>query len=197
MDATLTTLIGTLVGSGLTFLSVFYTNRSQKDRDILKSKENFKLEELRLKISIREKRYEEVQKNLIETCNIIGELEHLISLTKSIIDSSAKLDFKVFDQNYEKERMLLIRLHTLALIYFEEMIEDIERLAGLHNVYWGNQRQLLDTDKVSEREVHMKLREEIIIASNDKGKHIYNLRLKIRNICEISFNIEREETIYP
>ena len=150
MDGIITTLIATGFGSGIAFLTTYLNNKSQTQREIRKSESDFKIEKYKIDSEARLKYQINISKHIEEASLTICKIQHSISLTKSIIDASEKLDFQNFDQNYLIEIKKLSIVESKALIYFPQVYEKIRTLVSLYSNYWGQQRLLLMCDLTTE-----------------------------------------------
>ncbi len=182
MDEIIATLIATGFGSGIAFLTTYLNNKSQTQREIRKSENDFKIEKYKIDSDARLKYQMNISKHIEEASLIVCKIQHSISLTKSVIDASEKLNFQNFDQNYLIEIKKLSRVESKALIYFSQVYEKVRTLVSLYNNYWGQQRLLLMCDLTTEYQGYKARLIEIIQIAEKAYTIIEKIKGELLNI---------------
>ncbi|WP_440067370.1 hypothetical protein [Tenacibaculum discolor] len=177
-------LISAGLGAGISLISVYINNKSQLNRDRLKYQNDFKLENLKIENDSNLKYRTELLQNIERLNIILGKIENYISLTTSVIESSHKLSSEEFDKKYIQERFEIIELESIVIAYFPDLFENIRRVNGMHNNYWGHQRLLLMTEIETQKESYVSLQKKIIEISNETYSEIDKTRNKIITVSE-------------
>ena len=172
MTTELLTLIGAILGAGITLISVFLNNKFQLRRDSLKYVNDYNIEKLKIESETKSNHELSILNNIENAIQLLSEIQLEISLTKSVIDSSNNLKFKDFDVNYLKENNKLAQIQAKSLIYFPQVLNKVENIVGFYNNYWGHQRILLMHYEQDRKENPGGLFEKVIQASDNTSREI-------------------------
>jgi hypothetical protein len=157
------TILTLIFGAGISVLTTYLNNKYSLERDKFKFDKERELERDKQELE----KNKETQLTLITSSesalSLIYEFEHSIGLTSSVIDSSANMSYLEFDSKYKQELNIFVKLKALVAIRFPDFYDNITKLDGLHNQYWGYQRLLL-------------------IDKNQNGKNLLSLTKEIRRI---------------
>lgn len=178
-----TTLLSTAIGSIITWITVYLKDVLQTKRDKFRFQHDFAVEKLKIESETSERHRSELLQNMKEVNNTIGKIEGSISLTASVIESSCKLNYNDFDQKHLDERLDLINVRSIAVIYFRDLINNIENVINLHNNYWGHQRMLLREDVNTNQQSYMALQKKIIEISNEALSEVVKIRHRTTEIA--------------
>lgn len=178
-------VISGIAGGMLTLLSTIISNKYllKRERDKIESQFDLK------KLDIENEKSANIRKEKLlavrEINNTVGNFERLLSLTNSIIESSAKMGRKEFDYQYLEQYKDLVNLQTMVGIYFPKLYSEVRDLIAIHNKYWGNQRILLGINVYENFDNYVAMQKNIIEIS-DKAF------VKIRNIREESLEMFKD-----
>jgi len=100
------------------------------------------LEELKIVTSIK-KKLRELLPKLEEAAGLVSKLSLEYSLTASYIDASKKVSPEQYNEWYIKSSAGLDRVASIIQINFDELSDKFNELAGLTNIFWGCQQNLL------------------------------------------------------
>lgn len=168
-----------VTGAAIPIITIFFNNRSQNKRDILKYENDRKMEFEKREFEDVKNYREYLMKTVEEIYQLLSYFEHAISLTKSVIDSSKKLKPEEFDMKYEKELEKLILLKSIVVARFPDYYDNVIKIEGLHNCYWGYQRSLLLPDVNDNIKNYSSKQEKIIETANKTSKEIDDLMFKL------------------
>lgn len=168
-------IITLIIGGTISILTMYFNNKAQFHRDELKLKNDRIIENEKRQFEINNYHRDYLLKSIEEVHCLLIHFEYQISLTKSVIDSSKKLNFIDFDLYYENEIEKLSKLKSITLSRFPNHYDQVVKIDNLYNNYWGHQRLLLQIDVKNERENYSNLQGKIIEISNRTNEEMQNL----------------------
>ena len=96
-----------------------------------------------------------------------------------------------FDSLYKENLQQLIRLNSLVISIFPEFHENMMRIDGVYNQYWGYQRLLLMNNSKQDTKEFRTIQQEVIKVSNSARKEINEF---VYDLIKISQKLFEKET---
>lgn len=168
-------LIGTVIGFFGSLLVTFLNNKQQIKKAREQNEHNFRLEELKIATSIKKEKLRDLLPKLEEAAGLVSKLSMSYSLTTSVIDASKKVSPKEYNEWYLKSRRDLERLTAIIRINFDEFSDQFEELAGLTNIFWGNQQSLLHNNTDNKKDGYNIFLDKIVETGNKIATSSYLL----------------------
>ena len=159
-------LLGALIMGAFTYLS-----------SKIQIKNNYDIEKLKIEKEQKESLRKEKLIAIKEINNVAGHFERYISLIRSNIESSIKMNVNDFHLQYLERDKKIVEIQTLASMYFPDLLENVRKLFGVHSRYWGNQNILLRIDVKEEFEGYKSMLKPII----ELGEEAFAITKEIRN----------------
>lgn len=171
-------------GAASSIITTYLNNKYQVQRDI-KNNENDR------KVALENRAFTEKKENRsnltrsIERVNgFLSYLEHSISLTSSVIDSSRNMTSEQFSVIYRKELVQLRILKSIIISRFPDFYNHILRIEGHHNNYWGSQTRLLKINIKENMDAYERMLKQIIEIVNNTNSEISELNNELRKLAE-------------
>ena len=171
------TLLGAIIGGFFTLKATKINNISQLERDRENHKKDYDIEKLKIEKEQKENLRKEKLLAIKEINNVAGQFERYISLIRSNIESSIKMNVNDFYLQYLERDKKIVEIQTLASMYFPDLLENIRRLFGVHSRYWGNQNVLLRIDIKEDFEGYKSMLKPII----ELGEEAFAITKEIRD----------------
>jgi hypothetical protein len=159
-------LFGTVIGFLGSLLVTFLNNKQQIKKVRLENEHNIRLEELKIVTSIKKDQLRELLPKLEEAAALVSKLSMGYSLTASYIDSSKKVKPQEYNEWYLESNRGLDRLAAIIRINFDELSDQFDELAGLTNVFWGNQKNLLQKKEEGDKDGYRFFLDNVVKASS-------------------------------
>lgn len=186
-----TVLVTLITGAAIPMLSTYFNNKQRYKRDKIRFEHEEKLE-FNKQIFKSKKEYKQLQlKTIEEISSCLSYFEHSISLTSSVIETSRKMEVCEFDSLYKENLQQLIRLNSLVISIFPEFHENMMRIDGVYNQYWGYQRLLLMNNSKQDTKEFRTIQQEVIKVSNSARKEINEF---VYDLIKISQKLFEKET---
>jgi hypothetical protein len=109
---------------------------------------------------------ESVARMARNTHALVSKLSMGYSLTASYIDSSKKVKPQEYNEWYLESNRDLDRLAAIIRINFDELSDQFDELAGLTNVFWGNQKNLLQKKEEGDKDGYRFFLDNVVKASS-------------------------------
>ncbi|GAA0892659.1 hypothetical protein GCM10009122_23380 [Fulvivirga kasyanovii] len=152
MSVEITALLSSLIAATVALVVSRVNNKNQYARDLFKYETDNALEKKRDELG-RAREYYFDQLNSLEQVNqILHRIIASADLTTSTIQSTKNLSVEEFDQQYLSQRDDLSKLAGIVIAKFPDMYSAVSKIDGLHNQYWGSQRELLQLDFQKDKE---------------------------------------------
>lgn len=175
--ALLGTLLGAIIGGFFTLRVTKINNISQLERDKENHKKDYDIEKLKIEKEQKESLRKEKLLAIKEINNVAGQFERYISLIRSNIESSIKMNVNDFHLQYLERDKKIVKIQTLASMYFPDLLENVRKLFGVHSRYWGNQNILLRIDVKEDFEGYKSMLKPII----ELGEEAFAITKEIRD----------------
>lgn len=175
--ALLGTLLGAIIGGFFTLRVTKINNISQLERDKENHKKDYYIEKLKIEKEQKESLRKEKLLAIKEINNVAGQFERYISLIRSNIESSIKMNVNDFHLQYLERDKKIVKIQTLASMYFPDLLENVRKLFGVHSRYWGNQNILLRIDVKEDFEGYKSMLKPII----ELGEEAFAITKEIRD----------------
>lgn len=105
-------------------------------------------------------------------------------MTSSVIKSENEMSRKDFDTLYQEEIIQLQKLKSLIVSRFPHFREEISKIEGFHNRFWGTQRILLRIDYENDKDTYRNVLNEISKIVGEIHKEISNLNYDLGKYIE-------------
>jgi len=138
---------------------------------------NYDIEKLKIEKEQKESLRKEKLIAIKEINNVAGQFERYISLIRSNIESSIKMNVNDFHLQYLERDKKIVEIQTLASMYFPDLLENVRKLFGVHSRYWGNQNILLRIDVKEDFEGYKSMLKPII----ELGEEAFAITKEIRD----------------
>lgn len=171
------TLLGAIIGGFFTLRVTKINNISQLERDKENHKKDYDIEKLKIEKEQKESLRKEKLLAIKEINNVAGQFERYISLIRSNIESSIKMNVNDFHLQYLERDKKIVKIQTLASMYFPDLLENVRKLFGVHSRYWGNQNILLRIDVKEDFEGYKSMLKPII----ELGEEAFAITKEIRD----------------
>ena len=171
------TLLGAIIGGFFTLRVTKINNISQLERDKENHKKDYDIEKLKIEKEQKESLRKEKLLAIKEINNVAGQFERYISLIRSHIESSIKMNVNDFHLQYLERDKKIVKIQTLASMYFPDLLENVRKLFGVHSRYWGNQNILLRIDVKEDFEGYKSMLKPII----ELGEEAFAITKEIRD----------------
>ena len=171
------TLLGAIIGGFFTLRVTKINNISQLERDKENHKKDYDIEKLKIEKEQKESLRKEKLLAIKEINNVAGQFERYISLIRSNIESSIKMNVNDFHLQYLERDKKIVEIQTIASMYFPDLLENIMKLFGVHSRYWGNQNILLRIDVKEDFEGYKSMLKPII----ELGEEAFAITKEIRD----------------
>ena len=171
------TLLGAIIGGFFTLRVTKINNISQLERDKENHKKDYDIEKLKIEKEQKESLRKEKLLAIKEINNVAGQFERYISLIRSNIESSIKMNVNDFHLQYLERDKKIVKIQTLASMYFPDLLENVRKLFGVHSRYWGNQKILLRIDVKEDFEGYKSMLKPII----ELGEEAFAITKEIRD----------------
>lgn len=160
-------IVGAIIGFLGSLVVTFINNKQQTKRLQLQNEHNIRLEKLKIAASIKKEQTRELFPKLEEAAGLVSKLSMRYSLTDSYIDASKKVSPEKYNEWYLESNKDMNRLAAIIKINFDELSGQFNELAGLTNIFWGNQKNLLQKNDDNDKEGYRFFLDEIVKASNE------------------------------
>lgn len=175
-------LIAAILGSGVTIISTIINNIHQRKIAQSNSQERIKIESMKIKADKEKNQITTVRKKLEKAHLILSNISFHNSLTSSTITQIQEESVKEYNKEYLEKANLYDELRMIVDIYYPDLHDDVEKIVGLTNVYWGYHSILLGTDENDSNYSHILKSTVSKVFENSKEMNslILSVKVKIR-----------------
>lgn len=144
----------------------------------------FRLEEVKSRAATTEKRSATIVNSYTEVHKILSRINREFSLTSLDIMWRAELSGSDYDQKYLASCESLDDARALIDLYFPEISEEVEKIYGQMNMFWGNFKEIRSLTETKEPHTKKQIfQNEAVAASMKIAEYTKTVKGKLKSLA--------------